>query len=430
MNDKIKDNHSFTKLKKSLDEVDRLKAFTGVFGFDNSKLNEVFTNNEILETKLDIIRNLPDKFNDYFSEKGWIAHESMEDKLLRDSVELSEKGDIDNAEQYLVEFYTTESNLLSFLRKSKKYPAFRIRYKYFKYAINDTVEQRYYSAIPLLLMMIDGAVNDINNNKGFFNSSSDLSAWDSIAGHSTGLNVLKNIIYKSRARTNTSIITLPYRNGILHGRDLGYDNVMVAAKCWATLFAIKDWMEAFTNQKNRILEPTLEKTPIEQLLDLYKQIQDNENKKAIIDFENENWKPRSLIIGENILEKGEIDSYDNNTPEQEVVRFIKNWKTGNYGNLYKQLDLNSSKVNIREIKDGFIGKKVIDYRFTKIVDKTISKSEIDIEFRIEFNDMCYKKQFHFTLLYQDENRRPLSPTNINGKWIFFENFLYDIYYLF
>lgn len=38
-----------------------------------------------------------------------------------------------------------------------------------------------------------------------------------------------------------------YRNGILHGRDLNYDNIFVSSKCIVLLFAIHDWM---TNKKS------------------------------------------------------------------------------------------------------------------------------------------------------------------------------------
>lgn len=41
---------------------------------------------------------------------------------------------------------------------------------------------------------------------------------------------------RSRNKTTTEDLTLPLRHGILHGRDLGYSNQMVAAKCWAVGF--------------------------------------------------------------------------------------------------------------------------------------------------------------------------------------------------
>ena len=68
---------------------------------------------------------------------------------------------------------------------------------------------------------------------------SHLSSWSSFWGqlYSKGLNALNRIFQKMRQKTVTDEITIPFRHGIVHGMDLGYDNRMVAAKCWAALFA-------------------------------------------------------------------------------------------------------------------------------------------------------------------------------------------------
>ena len=52
---------------------------------------------------------------------------------------------------------------------------------------------------------------------------------------------MKRIFNTGRYSTVTDNITIPYKNGILHGMDLGYDNKTVAAKSWAALFAAREW---------------------------------------------------------------------------------------------------------------------------------------------------------------------------------------------
>jgi len=83
--------------------------------------------------------------------------------------------------------------------------------------------------------------SDISGNYSFFADNSDPTSWDSIAGHSTGLTKLKAIFNQSRRKTRIEEIHTPYRNGILHGRDLNYNNIYVAAKCWGCLAAVLDW---------------------------------------------------------------------------------------------------------------------------------------------------------------------------------------------
>ena len=46
---------------------------------------------------------------------------------------------------------------------------------------------------------------------------------------------------RSRSQTNCSPLSFPYRNGILHGRDIAYNNQLVSSKCFFNLFALRPW---------------------------------------------------------------------------------------------------------------------------------------------------------------------------------------------
>ena len=87
-------------------------------------------------------------------------------------------------------------------------------------------------------------------------------AWDSISAHPKGLVKLKEVFGKTRMMTRSDEIRIPFRHGIVHGMDLGYNNKYVAAKCWATLFAVRDWIikAARDELKPPELKPKVEKT--------------------------------------------------------------------------------------------------------------------------------------------------------------------------
>ena len=118
-----------------------------------------------------------------------------------------------------------------------------------KLAQDDYLSGRYHACIPLLLSLLDGLVNDVSNHVGFFAANVDLTAWDCIAAHETGLKALAAILSESRKKTNEKSICVPYRHGILHGRELAFDNKVVAAKCWAAMFAARDWAAALDDGK-------------------------------------------------------------------------------------------------------------------------------------------------------------------------------------
>ena len=159
-------------------------------------------------------------------------------------------------------------------------------------------------------MVIDGGVNDIDKNKGFFTPSTDLTAWDSIAAHSTGLSIIRDVFNKSRNSTNLDPISMPYRNGILHGRDINYANKEVVAKCWATLIAIHDWARVI-QEKKKTPPPAKERVSLRETL-----IKASENHKRNEDISRrvEAWKPRN-IHGVDIPFKGNESDYENSTPE-------------------------------------------------------------------------------------------------------------------
>ena len=125
-----------------------------------------------------------------------------------------------------------------------------VRRKLIDYALEDDRAGRYYSAVPLLLMVIDGAMNDATG-KGFHASDITLDVWDSLMVADGAIYKIKEIFQKGRKKTRTERIDVPYRNGILHGMDLGYDNSTVTAKCWCFLFIVRDWLVSKKSEAER-----------------------------------------------------------------------------------------------------------------------------------------------------------------------------------
>lgn len=183
-------------------------------------------------------------------------------------------------------------------------------------------------------MMIDGAVNDIDKGKGFFAENTNLTAWDSIAAHNTGLTALKEIFSDGRHKTNTEELSLPYRHGILHGRDLGYSNKTVTAKCWAAVFTIKDWAYAIKQGKKMPPAPEPKLSFKENLSELKNSLDEyaaSKKRNESLSKKVDEWKPRELTIGIDIPEKGTSNDYARYTPEQEAIRFAEFWTKNNFG---------------------------------------------------------------------------------------------------
>lgn len=435
---KIENNQSYQKLNNDLKGAESLHTVVKIFSFfglKNKKLNETFDQLTDMREKLDLISKSPDKFNSHFSKRGWIAHESMNFDFMLTSIELAEKNQIEIAEIELIDYYTSEKMkwLVSGLRGIDE---FNIRYNFFLLAYEDTIQSRFHSAVPLLLMMIDGVVNDIDKGKGFFAENTNLTAWDSISAHSSGLTVLKEILNEARQKTNIDVIIFPYRNGILHGRDLGFANQTVTAKCWSTLFAIKDWAVAVKQGKKNPPKPEPKITLPQSLSQLKKSIvnyNDGQKRNKLVHKKVEEWKPRTLVIGKDILSKSSSEEYEEFTPEQEAIRFAEYWTKNNFGKIANQIhhfskvnkDRNSEAGKIRKI---LATKKLLDYKLENINDCSPAISEITINCKIEFNAKEYEKKFKLRFIYGNEMGEILIIGDKNGQWKFLD-FLTQIEYL-
>lgn len=427
--DKIADLPSYSKIRRDVqgaNAVRKVVKFFSFFGIKNDSLNEAFFKIPNLKKEVEHFSTLPDRFNSHFAKLGWIAHESMNSPLMEKAVELADNGNIDKAEEVLSNHFTsTEINWLQ--HRFRVLPAFSIRFELIEKAYKDTLERRFHSCIPLLLTIIDGAVNDINKSKGFFSENTELKAWDSIASHSSGLTAIKDIFNASRKKTNSEEIFLPYRNGILHGRDLKFDNQYVTGKCWSTLFAVNDWARALKEEKENPPIPEKQLTLSESWKELKKTIIQYQEWKVKSDLrwkELDNWKPRENID----IEPSNFNKY---SPEKTAFEIAESWKNKNYGNIAKLIHRFSDKeVNIGaeagKIRRELEYKKLISFNIKSVKDEAPAISEVTMDIIYQLYDEEKSKEIVIKLICKGED----GEMGMNGKenvyWEFIDNFFYSL----
>ncbi|MET8703335.1 hypothetical protein ABZW10_31420 [Kitasatospora sp. NPDC004723] len=125
-------------------------------------------------------------------------------------------------------------------------PAMRKRLALVEKAKADYFAGRYYSTVHVLLSVMDGFVNEFETvRKGLHaRQAEELKAWDSVVGHHMGLARAHRTFTKGRSATTEEPVYELYRNGIVHGSILNYDNIVVATKAWNRLMAVADWARA------------------------------------------------------------------------------------------------------------------------------------------------------------------------------------------
>ncbi len=377
------------------------------FGLRNEKLQEISDRFPDLAEKLEIMISMPDRFNDNLAPLGWIAYGALKPDVMRQATDFAEAGDLASAEHLLIDSYDPQ-HIEQRLTMMRFIEEFRPREKLLRKALEDYIAERYYACVPVILANIEGLVNDIAL-KGFFAEGTDLTAWDSIAAHSTGLQTLAKTLGRSRTVTTSEVITIPYRHGILHGRDLGYDNKACAAKSWAALFALRDWVVALRKPKP---EPEHERSWIEIL----ESIRDNQEETAKI----EAWKPRNLSTPADFPTSGPSSAYGELTPERALAEFLELWMVGNYGKMAQRLCAMNRKDTVGMtagwLRELFGEVQLRGFEMASIEDVAPAVSVIGTRISYTRFDQDLSKQFSVRMLFEDASGHCWVRGNPKGEW--------------
>ncbi|AZA57104.1 hypothetical protein [Chryseobacterium shandongense] len=433
MSDKIEDNSSFEEFRNNLKggrSVKNIISFLAPFSKNAKNMLDAFENFDDLENQFMELSKSPDIFNHYFSERGWIAHESGNHDLIMECIKLAEEDNIKIAEDKLADYYTSES-IHWLVSSTYGTQEFRKRNELINAAFEDTKANRFHSAIPLLLMIIDGTVNDISKSKGFFAENTDLTAWDSIAAHSSGLSKLRDILNVTRKATTTEEIFFPYRNGILHGRDIFYANKYVAGKAWLTLFAINDWAKALKknkenppkeNKKSNLRDALLE---LKDTADKYRQHRQKieETSKYM-----NHWKDRKPIVNQDFPVQGTEEDYEKFTPERDAVHFLLNWQRSNYGQIAKQIHSFSKEVNFGKeagrVRKVFERKILKNFEILSVQHQAPAIAEVKVKVIVLFNELEYTKEILLRMLYQNDQGENMVYGQVGGVWKYMDSFFF------
>ena len=398
-------------LKELLESAEDLEMLRKVIPASHPLWNHLEGDPKEATNKMKRLANLPDKFNDHFADRGWIIYENMNADIAEKAVELAEDGNIKSAEEALVDYYDEET--INFqLNQMSRIDAFRPRYDLAQKALDDYLAGRYHSCIPITLFLLDGLVQDIDGQHSFFSGGSEIDAWDSISAHSKGLEKLKDIMKTGRKKTNTDEITIPYRNGILHGTDLNYDNKVVAAKSWNALFAIYDWAHKAENGE---LDPPEEEDNDSTLSETLEKLEKVQEKRGKID----QWQPRKVEVGEDTPENPLPEDLEEDTPERRALEFLAYWKDDNYGYMAKFIPpsdgIEEGKAP-QEIREFYRNHDMKDFSLQGIIDKAAAITVVKVKVKMVQLGKEVTKKIDLRMIRQDEDGNSPFRNDPNGEW--------------
>ena len=420
MSDKIAENPSFKKLENQLNDLKSIfQLMPGLLDKeDKQKLTQ--TTEELCE-----LRNLPDRFNSIYLQRGWVCFGSMNAELIKRCVTLGENGNIEKGEQELIDYY--QRNIRHLVYPLRNLCGFKERYDLLQKALDDYANNRYHACVPVFLMIIDGTVNQVlKKNQGLFAQDVDLTLYDSIIGPEEGLSSLIQLMSKARKKTTATPIYIPYRNGILHGMDVCYDNVTVATKALSTLFAVADWIKHFCDNKHT--GPSKERH--QSIKEIYEDLKACSKKAKEIEIEKKmlnEWQPRDFSYID-------FSTYKpiEGTPEYKIVQFMELYKSGNYGKMAEMLiDYSGKSVGVMagKVRTRVGGIKCISYQILEIKDSAPAISEISLLVTTSIRNEIKQIEIKSQLIYQIDrvSSQPLVRGVQGGEWYIIDHILNNIY---
>lgn len=265
-----------------------------------------------LERDYKHITGVVDGFYVLLGQRNWVFTGDLNLPALEHVVSA---GDAATAETRLIDYYKTADRIAFPLRRLHRFDAMRPRMGLLQKALADYEAGRYYSTVLVLLSMMDGFVNDLDTAARLglhARPAEDMVAWDSVVGHHLGLSHAHQSFVKGFYKTDTTEVTELFRNGIMHGTLVSFDNEVVATKAWNRLFAVADWADA----RERHAKP-VESTPtLRESVTRWTEIQEQ---KARI----EAWQTYEYEPGSTTEEPAEV--------ARVCVDFLERWQKQQWG---------------------------------------------------------------------------------------------------
>lgn len=356
-----------------------------------------------------------EEYNNNFSDYGWIAYSLINVEFMKNANIIFKENGIEKAEDFISDYYKDNiKNTKRFIQYSTK--EFRKRANIIDEAFEAYESEKYYSAITLFLTIADGVINDFTKNKGFFTEGVDLDCWDCLVECDKGLKKLKEIYNLPRKKTVEDMATMPYRNGILHGRDLNFGNKYVAVKCNVLLLAISEWIKSKNTEESR-KDKYKKEANLPKLSESIKKLQETQDNRRIIN----RWTSKDIVIGKDIPITGIKEDYKQYDFIYNFVETLEIWKSKNYGELSKRFEI----LFNYETRDGFKPKRcrelfekniLLEFELTNIIDQAICMKVIELNVQLQKENKVNNGKMKIGMVYEGKEDIFAIPEKNNGEW--------------
>lgn len=347
----------------------------------------------VTEVELRRIPELVDEFYQLLGPRNWVYTDDLATTKIEEVVATT---DPEEAERRLIAYYQEDGRLDFVVKRLFRFEQMRGRLPLIRHALADYRAGRYYAVTLNLIPVMDGFVNDVEtaNRRGLHaRDADDMVAWNSVTAHHLGLAHAHHSFQKTFRKTQTDEVTELYRNGILHGMVVSFDNVIVATKAWNRLFAVTDWAAARAKRS----EPAAPTPSLRESLGRWREVC---TRSARV----ETWQPHDYTPGGD--EQSEV--------AQVCGEFLQQWHRRQWGpvgaHLHGEQDTPVGKRALLA-KDAYGTLSLTSWEITAVRHTAASIAIVDVKMQVD-------EQVHDTSLRWlriDESGHPATETE-PGTW--------------
>lgn len=361
-----------------------------------------------------------DYFEHVYAPLGWTPYDNLDVKLLERLSGL----DMAEAELALTEHYLDADPLKLFAFRFRR-PAYVAWRDLFAHTVERLIASDFLSAVPLLLIIVDGVCQH-HLQKSAFGGAADQEVFDSMTNTPNGLKHALALAGRTRKKLFADAIDAPYRNGILHGRDVNFGHAIVAAKAVNLLHATVDYIDKRADEHERIAKAAGDQRPPDWAAYLASRDRQRQFTASI-----EAWRPRPPREGV-FASHESATGLEQDSPEYAAVAFLKAAASKNFGKLAElTLDYTrrAPKKWAGDIRRDYDDLGLQRWTFGWLNDTAAAASEGMARVSGVWRGHHWSGQIVLRLMFIDDDVDPLPRSLTGGRWAVAPSALGDMWRL-
>ncbi|QKC97152.1 hypothetical protein EB231_22565 [Mesorhizobium sp. NZP2298] len=360
-----------------------------------------------------------DRFAEIYSPLGWVNY----DRMSVDAVAKALAAEVDEGEAILTAYHLDPDNLrfLGYRFHTSHYASWGELYER---AVERTAVEDYLSAIPLILIVIDGICTTMTA-KHPFSGGADAPVFDSQTSGPGGLSEGLALFGSTRRKLDSSSITLPFRHGIVHGLNPNFGHSLVAAKAFNLLQAMVDYFDRRRDEAQRLAKAAEEQRPVD-----WKELGHSLLKNADTKKRLDAWEARPTIANTIITSSMSAGTLEEGSPEKAAVVYIECLVKRNFGALAQStIDYPKRTIGYRagRLRDELKDIIIVDWELTGVEDTAPAMTNVMVNMSGTLLGENWNGSQRMRLMYANGDNNALIRSEEGGDWIVMPDFLTNLW---